>query len=77
MAHVHSVHAGKSLAQVAAELNRRSEKKVVIEDPSVGRAVISGSFDAGDVEGFVRAVEGYGLARVEHETSDRIELAAP
>lgn len=71
------VFAGKSLAQVAAELNRRSEKKVVIQDPSVGRAVISGSFDAGDVEGFVRAVEGYGLARVEHETSDRIELAAP
>jgi transmembrane sensor len=71
------VFAGKSLAQVAEELNRRSEKKVVIEDPSVGRAVISGSFDAGDVEGFVRAVEGYGLARVDHETRDRIELAAP
>jgi transmembrane sensor len=71
------VFAGKSLAQVAAELNRRSEKKVIIDDPSVGRAVISGSFDAGDVEGFVRAVEGYGLARVEHETKDRIELAAP
>lgn len=71
------VFAGKSLAQVAEELNRRSGKKVIIDDPSVGRAVISGSFDAGDVEGFVRAVEGYGLARVEHETKDRIELAAP
>jgi len=71
------VFAGRTLADVAAELNRRSEKKVVIADPRVGRAVISGSFDAGDVEGFVRAVEGYGLARVEDETHDRIELGAP
>ncbi len=71
------VFAGRTLADVATELNRRSEKKVVITDPSVGRAVISGSFDAGDVEGFVRAVQGYGLARVEDETHDRIELGAP
>lgn len=71
------VFAGKSLAQVADELNRRSDRKVVIVDPSVGRAVISGSFDSGDVEAFVQAVEGYGLARVENETRDRIELGAP
>jgi transmembrane sensor len=71
------VFAGRSLAQVAEELNRRSDKKIVIDDPAVGRAVISGSFDSGDVEGFVRAVEGYGLARVERETPDRVELAAP
>jgi len=71
------VFAGKSLAQVAEELNRRSDKKVIIDDPTVGRAVISGSFDAGDVEGFVRAVEGYGLARVARETPDSVELTAP
>jgi transmembrane sensor len=71
------VFAGKSLSEVASELNRRSDKKVVIADASVGRAVISGSFDAGDVEGFVRAVQGYGLARVAKETNEEIELAAP
>jgi len=71
------VFAGRSLAQVAEELNRRSDKKVVIRDPAVARAVISGSFDTGDVEGFVRAVEGYGLARVERENPQSIELAAP
>jgi transmembrane sensor len=71
------VFAGKSLAQVANELNRRSDRKVIIADPSVGRAVISGSFDTGDVEAFVQAVESYGLARVETETPDRIELGAP
>ena len=71
------VFAGKSLSEVAGELNRRSDKKVVIADASVGRAVISGSFDAGDVEGFVRAVQGYGLARVAKETNEEIELAAP
>ncbi|HEX6858585.1 MAG TPA: FecR domain-containing protein [Caulobacteraceae bacterium] len=71
------VFAGKSLAQVAAELNARSDKKIVIDDPAVGRAVISGSFDTGDVEGFVRAVEGYGLARVGAETKERVELVAP
>jgi len=71
------VFAGKSLSEVAGELNRRSDKKVVIVDATVGRAVISGSFDAGDVEGFVRAVQGYGLARVAKETNEEIELAAP
>jgi transmembrane sensor len=71
------VFAGKSLSEVAGELNRRSDKKVIIADASVGRAVISGSFDAGDVEGFVRAVQGYGLARVAKETNEEIELAAP
>jgi transmembrane sensor len=71
------VFAGKSLAEVAQELNRRSDKKIVIDDPTVGRAVISGSFDAGDVESFVRAVQGYGLARVASETPERVELAAP
>lgn len=71
------VFAGKSLSEVAQELNRRSDKKVVIADATVGRAVISGSFDAGDVEGFVRAVQGYGLARVAKETNEEIELAAP
>jgi len=71
------VFTGRSLEEVAEELNRHSDKKVVIADASVGRAVISGSFDSGDVEGFVRAVEGYGLARVDQETQDRIELTAP
>jgi transmembrane sensor len=71
------VFAGKSLEEVAQELNRRSDKKIVIDDPTVGRAVISGSFDAGDVESFVRAVQGYGLARVASETPERVELAAP
>ena len=71
------VFAGRSLAQVAEELNRRSDKKVIIADASVARAVISGSFDTGDVEGFVRAVEGYGLARVVAEDERHVELAAP
>jgi transmembrane sensor len=71
------VFAGRSLAQVAEELNAHSDKKIVITDPAVGRAMISGSFDAGDVEGFVRAVEAYRLAQVEVESDSRVELVAP
>ena len=71
------VFAGRSLQQVAEDLNRYSDKKIVIRETSVGRATISGSFDAGDVDSFVRAVEAYDLARVATESEDQVELVAP
>src|SRR5690606_16785350 len=37
---------------------------------------MSGTYRAGDVDGFVRALEDYGVARVASESSGRIELAA-
>lgn len=65
------------LGKVAAELNRYSRKKVVIDDPNIAARPIQGAFAAGDVEEFVRAAESYGLARVASETESEIVLAPP
>jgi transmembrane sensor len=65
------------LGQVAAELNRYSDKKVVIDDPAVSARPIQGAFAAGDVDEFVRAAQSYGLARVTSDSSVEVVLAAP
>ena len=52
----------QSLADAVAEVNRYSARKVVVEDPTLGARVLSGVFDTGDTETFVRSVtELYGL----------------
>lgn len=65
------------MGQVAAELNRYSRKKVIIDDPALAARPIQGAFAAGDVDEFVRAAEAYGLAEVASESSVEIVLAAP
>jgi len=65
------------LGKVAAELNKYSERKIVINDPAVAERPIQGAFAAGDVDEFVRAVEAYNLARVASNSSVEIVLAAP
>jgi transmembrane sensor len=65
------------LGRVVEEMNRYSDKKIVIRDPAVARAPVLGVFKAGDVEGFVRAVEAYHLASVAHDNDDEVELTAP
>lgn len=70
------VYKGAPLAEVVADMNRYSEKKIVIRDPVVGGRALSGTYRAGDIEGFVRAVQDYGLARVAANDEGEVELAA-
>jgi len=65
------------LSKVVAELNRYSDRKVVLDDETYAQRPISGTFKVGDVDTFVRGLETYKLARVEAETSQTITLAAP
>src|SRR5262249_21196033 len=64
-----------TLAQAVAEMNRYSQRKIVFkgEPPET---VVLGMFHAGDVDGFVRAIEINKLARVTSRTEDSVELAA-
>ena len=65
------------LGEVAAELNRYSTKKIVIRDPKVAATPVTAAFKAGDVDGFVRAVEDYHFARIAADGDASVELAAP
>ena len=64
----------RPLGEVAAELNRYSERKIVIADASVARTPITGAFATGDVDAFVSAVRSYQLASVTSENRREVEL---
>jgi transmembrane sensor len=64
----------RPLAEVVAELNRYSTRRIVLADPELADDPVSGSFRTDDVDESVRAIVAYGLARVSEETSDRVEL---
>ena len=66
----------RPLGQVVAELNRYSDRKIIIADAAVANTPITGAFATGDVEGFVSAVRAYRLASVVSETRREVELAA-
>lgn len=66
----------RPLGEVAAELNRYSERKIVIADVAVARTPITGAFATGDVEAFVSAVRSYQLASVTSENRREVELGA-
>ena len=66
----------RPLGEVAAELNRYSDRKIVIADVAVARTPITGAFETGDVEAFVSAVRSYRLASVTSENRKEIELGA-
>lgn len=67
---------GVPLREAVAEVNRYSERKVVLEAPeSVAGELVSGQFVAGDVENFVAGAQSlYGL-KVTTETPREIRLS--
>lgn len=70
------IYEATPLRKVAEELNRYSQRKIVIDDPGVAGQLVNGTFRANDVEGAVTALESYGLVRVASQTDDAIRLAA-
>ncbi len=67
----------RPMSEVAAEMNRYSDKKIVIDDPAVASEPITGAFAAGDVAAFVSAVRAYRLAEVASDSNSQVQLASP
>lgn len=67
----------ESLGEAAEEMNRYSNKKIVIRDPAIRNQPIVGNFRAGDVDAFVRAVRLHGFAKVYLETPHIVQLGPP
>jgi transmembrane sensor len=62
------------LGEVAAELNRYSDVKIVIADPKLSALPITGTFRPGDNQGFAAAVVSYGMARAVERGDGAISL---
>lgn len=65
-----------SLTQAVAEVNRYSTRKLTFKDGAIPDKEIVGVFSAGDIEGFIRALEMNGIARRVSTTDDEIILVA-
>lgn len=64
---------GTSLAEAAAEFNRYSNTRIVIDDPDVARIEIGGTFRASNAEAFARLLrDAYGLHIAEEGNRIRI-----
>lgn len=67
----------RPLGEVAEELGRYSPRKIIIDDPAIARETVSGTFEAGDIDSFVRTVQMADLARVSSTSPTAITLTAP
>jgi transmembrane sensor len=67
----------KPLADIVAEMNRYSHRKIVIGDPQVAKRTIYGAFMAGDVDQFVHALADYKIARIGSQSENAVVLEAP
>ncbi|MGE5566516.1 MAG: FecR family protein [Parcubacteria group bacterium] len=63
------------LSEVAAEMNRYTDKKIVLKDAEVGRQPVVAVLKPGDLDSFVKMVRNYRLGDVT-ETEDAIEVSA-
>jgi transmembrane sensor len=64
----------RPLGEVVDELNRYSATQIVIDDQSLAKVPITGTFTPGDNEGFAAAVVSYGMAAIARKSDETIEL---
>lgn len=69
-----AIFAGEPLAVAAAQINRHSRVKIIIDDPELAARPVTGIFRANDAESFASGVAATFGARVEHFGGD-IHLA--
>lgn len=64
------------LGTAVAEVNRYTQRKVIIRDRSIAELPIVGTFPTGDIDAFIRAIRLQGLVSIRLDGDDRIELVA-
>jgi transmembrane sensor len=66
---------GEPLVRAVAELNRYSDTRLVVADPSIDDLRVGGRFRTGDVEGFLKALTR-AFPVTTHRTSDHLVYIA-
>lgn len=65
---------GATLAEIAAEFERRTGHRVVLADPALGQVRLGGRFRADDAEGFAKLLTSMLDVDVEREANDTLVL---
>jgi transmembrane sensor len=65
------------LAEVAAEFERYSTRRIIIDDPALGDQRVSGTFEAGDIDSLVRTLRMARLATAETAPAGAVRLTPP
>lgn len=68
---------GEPLSSVVAEMNRFSDRKLALADPTLAATPVSGVFKTGQIDAFVAALRTYGLAEVGRSDEKQVELVSP
>lgn len=63
------------LAQVVAEMNRYSRRRIVLSDPALGDTKFSGVLQTDGADALADALEGYRVARVTQNDAQKIVLS--
>ncbi len=66
----------RPLGEVVEELNRYSNRKIVVDGEALAKTRVSGIFRPGDLHGFAGALKTYGLADVELESEREVRIVA-
>ena len=64
------------LGEIVAELNRYSNRKLVLNDQRLAGVRLGGIYTPGDVEGFSRALKAYGVAEVNEGPEGQLQVVA-
>jgi transmembrane sensor len=66
----------KPLREVVEELNRYSDRKVVLADAELGEAHLSGIFKPGDLDGLARALKTSKLGEISESNESELRIVA-
>lgn len=65
-----------ALGDIVAEMNRYTEHRMVVDDPSLARRRLSGIYTVGDLAAFSEALRGYGVAQLKEDASGTVHVVA-
>ena len=64
------------LGAIVDEMNRYTDKKMIIDDPALARRRLSGIYTVGDLTAFSEALKGYGVAELKEDPRGTVRVVA-
>jgi transmembrane sensor len=66
----------QTLGDIVDEMNRYTERKMIIDDPVLARRRLSGIYTVGDLAAFSEALKGYDVAELKEDSNGSVHVVA-